>query len=377
VLTERASRYTRSIESINGFAVDLSRRATRDRGNLLLAPLSIHAALGLAFAGAAGQTAAELARVLRWPGDLGTPPSAVAVEEIFDPGTPDQLLLASALWLQAGLLVPPRIAPALGACLHRVDFASDPRQACQTINTWFTTQTSGMIRDMIAPGGLDASTRLLLATALSFKADWREKFDPARTAEQPFHLADGTPCRVPMMHQTADFRAIEHERFVAVNLLYEGFRLSMQLFVPRKIEDLPWLEKRVLDITPDTWQRDMEWRHVALTLPRFRFETTLVAGQLLREMGLSLAFDPEAADFSGLSSDRVWLSEVLHKTFIEVDEEGTAAAGATAAILSTGIDVEYRPLVVNADRPFLFTILGTSGLLPGDPILFLGRVEAP
>jgi serpin B len=378
-LSERQVRYKKASEAINAFAAELYQRVAADEGNLFISPFSVHAALNLALAGAGGETALQMAKVLRWPADPQVPSaSAIVLDQIFDRGEdPQQLVTTNALWAQAGLRLHPRAAQLPDGGLRRVDFAGASEEARQAINAWVASQTAGKISDLIGAGMVDALTRLILTNATYFKADWREKFDPDDTADAPFHLADGTNRRVPMMHQVEDFRAIEHERYWAVNLLYEGFHMSMQLFVPRRIEDLPWLENTVLARHHEEWQQDMEWRHVNLKLPRFRLETSQGIGKVLAGMEMQNAFDETKADFSGLTPDPFWLSGVIHQAYVDVNEEGTEAAGATAAVLCAGIGGEYEPLVVTVDRPFLFTISGHSSYLLGEPLLFIGRVWDP
>jgi serpin B len=350
---DRQKRYQTAVDAINSFTADLYGRVALTDCNLFISPFSIHAALNMAFAGAGGETARQLAKVLHHlrPDSRSFSSANYVVNQIFDPeSAAAQLVVANALWAQAGLRLQPRFAHESAGFLHQVDFIGSCEQARQTINAWVADQTANKIRELLGPGSLNDLTRLILTNAIYFKADWREKFEPGLTVDLPFYLANGTTVSVPTMCQTADFRAFEHERFTAINLLYEGFHLSMQVFVPRQTVHLPSLARTVLATNPDKWQRKMEWRRVDLTLPRFRFETSVTVGATLASMGMAQAFDRHTADFSGITPDTFWLSDVVHKTFVEVNEEGTEAAGATAAILSGGVGADYEPLVLKIDR---------------------------
>jgi serpin B len=376
----RLKRYQAAVAAVNSFTADLYVDvASKTDGNRLLSPLSIHAALNLAFAGARGETAKQMGKVLRLPPD--SPHSSFAndvVDEIFHPEKAvAQLVVANALWAQAGLHLQPRFAKETAGFLHQVDFVASCEKARQSINAWVANQTANKIRDLLGPGSLSDLTRLILTNAIYFKADWREKFEPGLTVDRPFYLANGSAISVPTMCQTADFRVCQHERFTAISFWYEGFRLSMQVFVPRQEAHLPPVASTVLAKSPDHWQREMQWRRVDLTLPRFRFETSVTLGATLASMGMPQPFDREAADFSGITPDEFWLSEVIHKTYVDVNEEGTEAAGATAAILCGGIGADYEPLVLKVDRPFFFTICGHPEVGDSTVLLFVGQVADP
>jgi serpin B len=373
----RRDRYRRAADAINRFALDLYGRVTSPNENSFVSPISVHAALSLALNSAHGETANELAHVLHWSAEPTLDSaSTIVMKAIFSEDDALKLVIANAIWAHEGLQINECFADKHATDLHRVDFANAADRARATINAWVARHTAGKIPAIIGPGGIDALTRFILTNAVYFRADWRKKFDPTDTNDHPFHCADGTTVSVPMMHQVEE--AIEHDRFWAVNLWYESFRMHMQVFVPRKPDDLPWLEKRVLGRSPDGWQRAMHWRRVDLTLPRFQIKSTFELGHTLEEMGLKRAFDRTTADFSRLTDDAVWLSNVIHKTYVDVNEEGTEAAGATAAMLVGGCGGEYAPLVVKADRPFLFTICGSSDLdFRGQPMFFMGRVVNP
>jgi serpin B len=233
-------------------------------------------------------------------------------------------------------------------------------------------------------GSLNELTSLILTNAVYFDAGWEKKFDLADTQTAAFHLATGGRVDVPMMHRTITAAAVEEDRFAMVQLPYEGGRASMQIYLPREACDIPWLEQTFLTRGPDHWQREMSPHSVTLSLPRFRLKATLALGKILRDMGMPDAFSSASADFSGLASPTdgpsgpaFFLSEVIHKTFVDVDEKGTRAAAATASTLTTGLAASPPPLVLNVDHPFLFTICVNSPLYRAPAMLFVGRVMDP
>lgn len=375
----RLKLYQAAADAINSFTANFyGQVGSQTESNLFLSPFSIHAVLSMAFAGAGGETARQMAKVLRLPPDSpNASPAKYVVDEIFGTNSSAQLVVANALWAQAGLHLQPGFANDSAGFLHQVDFAGSCEQARQTINTWVSDQTANRIRDLLAPDSLNHLTRLILTNAIYFKADWRKKFNRRLTADRPFYLSDGTAVSVATMCQIADFRVLEHEQFSAIHLGYERSRLSMQLFVPRQAAHLPSLAGTVLARSPDQWQHEMGWRRVDLTLPRFRFETSVLVGATLASMGMAQAFDREAADFSGITPDTFWLCEVIHKTFVDVNEEGTEAAGATAAIARGGGGDDYEPIVLKVDRPFFLTICGHPEVGDSPALLFVGQVADP
>ena len=367
-------------ESINYFGADLYRRAAPDGGNLFLSPFSVHAALSLAFAGAAWATARQLAEALRWPADPGAGATYGSFIAAIAGGS-KRLIVANALWAQEGSALRPEFARRIERDLHagirRVDFAGAAEAARSAINAWASQYTLGRIRDVVPPGGVSDETRLVLTNAIHFKARWLHPFDPADTQDAPFRLAGGAAVRVPTMHLSEQLAAAETEHYLTVALPYRDLETHLQLFVPRRAEDMPWVERTILAGGREAWDRDLCWRQVRLWMPRFRFDAALVLGEALQAMGISDAFDPARADFSGMTeSQRFWLSEVFHRAYVNVDEEGTEAAAATGSILTTGAGPSYRPLEIRADRPFLFTIRHTTKA-DVSTLLFAGRVADP
>jgi serpin B len=218
------------------------------------------------------------------------------------------------------------------------------------------------------PPDLTALTRLVLTNAIYFKGDWAEQFDKKRTVEAPFTIAEGTKKNVPMMNRTGDIRYMETESFQAVELPYKGGELAMVVLLPRKHDGLPMLEKELTTANLDGWLKKMRRQEVQLSLPKFRSESRFQLGEQLIKMGMPKAFQDGVADFTGMNDgESLCIAKVIHQAFVEVNEEGTEAAAATAVVMRT-MSAKIHP-TFRADHPFVYLIRDTK---TGN-ILFLGR----
>jgi serpin B len=286
-----------------------------------------------------------------------------------------RLNVVNAIWGQKDYSFLPTFLDVLaenyGAGLRILDFISETEKSRVTINDWVSDQTEGRIKDLIPQGAIDALTRLVLTNAIYFNAAWEYPFDEDMTANGPFYLLDGGQVSVPMMKQTESFGYTEGEGYQAIELLYDGDELSMVILLPTSGNFESFEEglevQQVSDIIGD-----LQFREVALTMPRFEFESEFSLKDTLEDMGMPTAFSG-AADFSGMTgSPDLSISEVIHKAFVSVDEEGTEAAAATAVIMGeTAMPAE--PAEVTIDRPFIFLIRD----IETGAILFVGRVVNP
>jgi len=252
-----------------------------------------------------------------------------------------------------------------------LDFASALEESRVTINNWVSEQTEGRIEDLIPQGALDPLTVLVLTNAIYFNAAWAEPFEEKLTEEGTFHLLDGGEVTVPMMRQTKSFGYAEGEGYQAVELPYDGWELSMVILLPQAGEFESFegaLDAGRVDGIVD----DLVHRQVALTMPKFEFESGFSLKDALAALGMPDAFTG-AADFSGMTGERdLFISEVLHKAFVSVDEAGTEAAAATAVVM-TKMGMPEEPVEVSMDRPFIFLIRDVET----GAILFVGRVIDP
>lgn len=378
---ERVSATDAAVAASNAFACDLYRELTRAGGNLFFSPYSLFSALAMVYGGAGGETAAQLARALHVAGDSEDFHRSMAAlaEALNAPDKAYDLSVASALWGQSGYAFLPDFLELTdryyGARLHEVDYTSEEsrEETRETINRWVEQETRGRIRDLIQPEDLSALTRLVLTNAIYFKGAWELAFDPEATRPMPFHLMTGETAEVPMMHQVSRFLYAENAMAQLLELPYAGGDLSMVVLLPRE-GALDELESKLDPETVGSWLAAASRQEVEVFIPRFTLEQRVVLNDVLQGLGVVDAFDQQRADFSGMSEDRdLHISRVIHQTFVEVNEEGTEAAGATGVGMRTTSLPLNPPPVFRADRPFVFMIRdGETGT-----ILFLGRVTDP
>lgn len=367
--------------SNNRFAFDLYQHLREDKGNLFFSPASISTALAMTYAGAGGPTKTEMAQVLhfdlaeeRLHGGFGT------LGEILNSAEKGyRLSMANRLWGAKTYPFRPEFLKTTreqyGAELAQLDFART-EEARQTINAWVEEQTNGRIEDLIPSGVLDAMTRLVLTNAVYFKGAWDEEFSKRATQDAPFRLSRDRQVKVPTMRQTDRFGYAETDDLQLLELPYEGHDLSMVIVLPKSVDGLPDLETKLTAESVQKWMSGLRRRDVRVFLPRFKLTSQFELADVLRAMGMPLAFS-ERADFSGMSTvESLMLSQVVHKAFVDVSEEGTEAAAATAVVVApTAAPAGDRdePVVFRADHPFVFLIRDNRT----GAVLFVGRVVNP
>jgi serpin B len=371
-------------EGNTAFAFDLYqvlREGTE--GNLFYSPYSVSLALAMTYAGARGETEATMSGALHFtlpqerlhPAFNGLDLALAGRGEGGPEQTRFQLNIANAIWGQEGYPFLPDFLDLLarnyGAGMRLMDFAMDAEQARLVINGWVEEQTEGRIRDLIPPGLVDAATRLVLTNAIYFNAAWANPFPEHQTADGAFHLLDGTKVAVPMMHQVEGMGYVEGKGFQAVELPYAGHELSMLILLPDR-DAFEFFESSLDANRLETALEGMVRERVALTMPRFQFESEFRLNDALSALGMAQAFSGEA-DFSGMTGGRdLYISAVVHKAFVAVDEAGTEAAAATAVVMRESA-VMAESIEVTLDRPFLFLIRDHET----GTILFAGRVIDP
>jgi len=369
------------VDGNNQVCFDLyARLGTRD-GNVFFSPFSVSSALAMTYAGARGETARQMASALRFPvsGEPLHQAFAVMLRSLNRSGsTPrNELRIANALWPQAGLPLArdfERIARDLhGAGLTAVDFER-PEQARATINAWVEQQTQDRIKDLMPEGALTPDTRLVLTNAIYFKGKWRRAFLEAETRPDKFIAPRGRVVPgVPFMSQHGTFRYLEGEGFQALALPYDGDELSMVVLLPQQVDRLSELERRLTAPRVTEWLATMPEREVYVALPRFKVTAAFKLKPVLSQLGMPLAFERGRADFSGIASGKpLYLSEVMHKAYVEVNEKGTEAAAATGAVVQV-MSMRPAPPVFRADHPFIFVIRDNATA----SLLFAGRVVDP
>jgi len=363
------------------FALELYARLKDRPGNLFFSPHSLSTALGMTYAGARGQTETQMAKVLKFA--RGPEPLHPAFRALQDSlNDPDQkrgfeLQVANALWGQQGYAFLPDflrlVEENYDGGLRQVDFRSATETARNTINAWVEEATRDKIKELLKQGVVDDRTRLVLTNAIYFKGDWANPFDKKLTSDRPFTVGPGRTVDTPMMRQTAEFRYMEDAQTQALELSYAGRALSMVALLPRETDGLGALEA---DLAPDRLNRrlqGLQTQRVSLFLPRFKTTSEFSLVETLGAMGMADAFG-DRADFSGMNGRRdLFISAVVHKAYVDVNEEGTEAAAATGVAMSLKSMVPSPPVVFRADHPFLFLIRHN----PTGALLFLGRVVNP
>ncbi|XP_069655840.1 plasminogen activator inhibitor 1 [Haliaeetus albicilla] len=372
----------RVAQLVTDFGLRLFREAVGRRGdtNAIFAPQGATAVLVALQLATAGHGRRQLDVAMGFSiNDPGMAAELRALrQELRGPG--HLLAVAEGLFVGRGLALTPGFVPrfirTLGPRrLVRVDFQRG-EGARALLDAWVREQTQGLIRELLPPGVLGASTRLVLANALYFKGAWMRPFPPAATHPRPFRRADGSMVTVPMMEQTAKFNYGDFETpggvpYEVVEVPYGGGAVAMLLVAPIQ-RDVPIATiTRLLDAQlVTTWVTNMKPVPRILVLPRFSLETTWDLRAPLKSLGVRALFDPNAADFTPLSAEEpLVLGQALQKVRMEVTENGTEVASATAAIVYS----RMAPLEVLLDRPFLFLVRHN----PTGTILFVGQVTEP
>jgi serpin B len=373
------------VEGNSAFAFELYQTLKGKDGNLFYSPYSISLALAMTYAGARGETAEQMAETLRFLLDQDNlHPAFNSVDaELASRGEGAQgkdgegfrLNIVNAIWGQKDYEFLPAFLDVLaenyGAGLRMLDFISEAEKSRVTINDWVSDQTEDRIKDLIPRGAIDALTRLVLTNAIYFNAAWEFPFNENVTANSPFYPLDGEQVTVPMMRQTESFGYADGKGYQAVELPYDGGELSMVILLPEADQfqafEAGLQAQRVSDIISG-----LRPTQVALTMPKFEFDSQFELGDTLAAMGMPIAFSGEA-DFSGMTGGPdLYISQVIHKAFVSVDEAGTEAAAATAVIMRATA-MPSQPVEVTLDRPFIFLIRD----IDTGAILFVGRVLNP
>lgn len=369
----------------NNFAIDYySKLAGKESGNIFFSPFSISSALAMTYEGARGQTAEEMQQVFHFPEDAEVRRNEYAnlFSLLNKPDNKYKLSVANALWAQNDYPFSSEffknVEKYYGGKVTNLDFINNTEKSRVTINSWVEDKTNDKIKDLIPGGVLGRDTRLVLTNAIYFKGSWVKEFNPDETRDQTFR-SNGKELNVPMMQRTDEevsLNYFENDSLQILELPYSGEDLSMVILLPKE-DDPTSLEKKLSAEDLSIWQKDVEKQRVKVYLPKFKFETKYMMADDLKEMGMPMAFS-ELADFSGMLSntnEKLQIDAVIHQAFVDVNEEGTEAAAATAVTIgltSVRTDVPKIP-VFRADHPFIFLIRENST----GTILFMGRVSDP
>jgi len=378
------------VDANSAFALNLYKQLAAEKANvnqnLFFSPYSMSAALCMTLAGAKGQTADEMRATLGMSNISGQDAASLfgQLNAAIKPADPKvcQLTVANALWGEKTF--PFRkdfvdlIAKSYQGNLTNLDFISAPEPSRLRINAWVEEETNQRIKDLLARGMIDPLTRLVLTNAIYFKGQWTEAFEKNKTKPMPFIISQGNIVQVPMMfkHETS-IGYCKADSLAVAQLPYKGGELSMIVLLPDAPDGLPALEKQLTVGQLRQWISNVKTQGVNLYLPRFTMTRDYSMKKPLQTLGMKQAFVPGGADFTGLSdapdAKELFVSAVVHKAFVEVNEEGTEAAAATGVVMKT-VSAPSAPVpTFRADHPFLFLIRHDK---TGE-ILFLGRVHQP
>ena len=375
---------------VNGnseFAWELYQVLKEEDGNLFYSPHSISLALAMTYAGAKGETARQMADTMHYLLSQNAlhPAFNKLALELAKRGEGAQgkdekgfrLNIVNAIWGQKDYKFLSSfldlLAENYGAGLRVLDFMNDPNASRETINQWVSDQTEGRIKDLIPEGSITPLTRLVLTNAIYFNAAWLSPFEEGATDPNgTFHLADGTSVTIPMMRNTESYGYMKSGNTLAVELPYDGFELSM-VIMTNTTGNFSDFENALTFPSVEAILDELQYTQVALTMPKFEFESQFGLKEALQSMGMVIPFTPGEADFTGISTaEALQIDDVIHKAFVSVDEAGTEAAAATAVIVGT-TSMPAEPVTVTLDQPFVFLIRD----IQTGAILFIGRVMNP
>ncbi len=365
----------------NAFAADLYGKLKSEDGNLFFSPYSIHLAFGMVGAGAGGNTADQIGKALhldRNPVDAAVGQGALQalLNEVQSKGNV-QLAVANSLWPEQSYpfrkdylsLLDEHFQVSVSPC----DFSGQPDTERRRINRWVEDQTRDRIKDLMPEGSVTPATRLVLANAIYFKGNWQHQFKASTTKDAPFFLAPGGQVDAPLMTQKESFRFAEHPGLQVLSMPYAGGELSMVVLLPEARDGLAAVESQISAAQLQEWTGRLRRAEVTVLFPKFKVESSFELNRTMVALGVQDAFAPGRANFSGMTErNDLFISDAVHKAFVEVNEEGTEAAAATGIGMRLAA-LPSQPTVFRADHPFLYLIRHEAT----GAILFMGRMMNP
>ena len=381
------------VNANNQFAFDLySELAKTEKENIFYSPYSISAALAMTYEGAKGKTAEEIKEVFHFPETSVLRPNYAAIyNKINENNKEYQLSTGNALWVQQDYLLLNDYSEAVeryyGGKASNVDFIKETEKSRQTINSFIEEQTNNKVKELIPAGQVDYLTRLVITNAIYFKGTWEWEFDKSDTRDKNFYITPENVVKTPMMYMDSDkatFNYADLEKLQILELPYKGDKISMLILLPKQgeaydyekgekitynynLEDIELSSEKLNEYKSEMQETKLS----AIYLPKFKFDTKYFMVSTLSEMGMPTAFSMQA-DLSGIDgSQNLYIQNVIHQAFVQVDEKGTEAAAATSIMI--GIKSAMPSNVFRADHPFIFIIQEKE---TGN-ILFMGRMTDP
>jgi serpin B len=373
------------VDGNTAFTLNLYQQLKDKEGNIFYSPHSLSVALAMTYAGARGETEQQMAEALSfYLSQDRLHPAFNYLDQLLasrgegaqgKDGEGFRLNIVNDIWGQKDFSFLSdfldTLAENYGAGLRILDFINAPEESRVAINDYISEKTEEKIKDLIPEGVIDPMTRLVLTNAIYFNAAWLYPFSEDLTSDGIFHLLDGGEVTVPMMHQGESLGYTEGNGYQAVELKYDGEELSMIILLPDSGQFKNFEKALDAGLLNDIIN-NLESQQVELTLPKWEYESSFMMKEVLKAMGMPIAFT-DAADFSGMTGKRdLYIDEVIHKAFVSVDEAGTEAAAASAVIMKlTAMPIDTA--VVTVDRPFIYLIRD----IDTGAILFFGRVVNP
>lgn len=369
------------VDGNNEFAFDMYNLLKKDNSNLFFSPYSVSLIMAMVYAGAKDETSAQIAKTMRY-GSLqdNLHETFNFLSQTLSSRTYDEktfsLKIVNDIWAQKDYSFCENFIDNLtmhyDSGLKMLDFISSSEQSRQTINEYINKKTNNLIKDLIPDGGITPFTRLVLTNAIYFKAHWQQMFDKNATFDGLFNLDDNMEVTVPMMSQKSFFNYARNSTCQAIELPYEGDNIVMTILLPNNLSAFE--EKLNKDSLKEILD-GMTFQKVKLQMPKFKLESSLNLKKVLCSLGMKIAFDPVKANFEGISSnENLYLQEILQKALVIVDEDGTEAAAATAAIFACScmpMLIPFEEMII--DRPFIFFIIDKNT----KSILFMGKILKP
>ena len=365
-------------DAVNAFAFNFFKELN-DGGNIFISPYSIFTALAMTYEGAKGKTANEMADVLNVEQDNASFHEYMKnLYEVLNEKNEDyNISTANALWVKENYQLLESYLDVIrnyyGGHATEVDF-NNPEEAADIINKWVENNTNGLIKDLILPDYINPLTMLILTNAIYFKGIWEVQFDPVNTTDRDFENSSSFSVKVPTMSlvDTDDvFNYTETDDLQILELKYSGGDISMMILLP-KDKDLSTVINAADENSFSEWRESMVEKNVDIYLPKFKVETKYQLNEYLKQLGMVIPFT-YSADFSGMNGYKeLFISRVVHKAFIDVNEEGTEAAAATAVIMERLI-IEPSRIVFDCNHPFMYLIQHKQT----GTILFMGTITDP
>lgn len=367
------------VKANTDFAFSLQKNLEEDKGNQFFSPYSISAAFAMVYAGANGQTAKQMEQALNFPSDPHLLARALSDlnEQLTAHLTPpsNKFTLANGIWVEQSFAFSPRFLNILSNDYHakiaEADFVDNAVGAQQQINHWVKQKTNNKIQSIIADNMLDAQTKMVLVNAIYFNSDWLKPFKKQYTQQKNFYIDGQQTVKVAMMQQRGRFSIAQNNEAKLISLPYKGGRFSMLVLLPNDSNKINELQQQLTITKLNELRSTMVSTDVELSLPKFNLETNYNLVPYMQDLGMKDAFTMRA-DFSKMTDSKgLYISSVIHKAFIEVDEAGTEAAAVTAILVGKTSIPQY--MIFNANRPFLFFIQDNRS----QSILFMGRLNLP